>query len=276
MYEGFYGFKAKPFGKTPDPAFLFMSRTHEEALARLQYAVEEKDIVVLTGEVGCGKTTLTRALMDSLGENCRIILIVNPRLTSLEFIKTVCARFQCDAGGPYKSDLIDALQAKVYDDYRAGITPVVIIDEAHLIPYKETFEEIRLLTNFQLDDTNLLSLILVGQPELRKKLESEHLAALKQRIGLFYHLGRIGEDEMKQYIEHRIKAGGRDMTLFTDTAITSLYQFAKGVPRVINSLASMSLLEGFARDAGVIDEEIVSSAAMEIGLNGYRKDQEKK
>lgn len=275
MYENFYGLKAKPFGKTPDPAFLFLSRTHEEALARLQYAVEERDIAVLTGEVGCGKTTLTRALMDSLSESHRIILIVNPRLSSLDFIRTICARFKCDAGSPYKSDLIDRLYARVYEDHKAGITPVVIIDEAHLIPYRETFEEIRLLTNFQLDDANLLSLILVGQPELRKKLESVQLAALRQRIGLFYHLGRIAEDEMKRYIDHRIQAGGRNKPLFTDAAIASLYRYAEGIPRVINSLATMALLEGFARDSGMIDENIVSSAAQEIGLNGYRKDPEK-
>jgi len=276
MYEGFYGFKTKPFGKTPDPAFLYMSRTHEEALARLLYAVEEKDIAVLTGEVGSGKTTLTRALMDSLGEKYRIILIVNPRLTSLEFIRTVCARFQCDTGSAYKSDLIEALYARVYEDYRAGITPVVIIDEAHLIPYRETFEEIRLLTNFQLDDTNLLSLILVGQPELRRKLESEHLAALRQRIGLFCHLGKIEEDEIARYIGYRISAGGRDNPLFTGRAMTALHRYAEGIPRVINSLATMALLEGFARDAEKIDEDIVSTAAKEIGLNGYRKNQKEK
>jgi len=272
MYETFYGFTQKPFKSTPDPRFLFMSRTHEEALARMHYAVEEKEIAVLTGDVGSGKTTLTRALMDSLGEGYRMLFIVNPRLTSLEFLRTICSRMQCDTQSPYKSDLIDALYARFYDDHKAGITPVVIIDEAHLIPYRETFEEIRLLTNFQLDDTNILSLILVGQPELRKKLESDSLAAFRQRIGLFYHLGRIGEDEIKDYIEYRIKAGGRDKPLFTGAAVKLLYSYAGGIPRVINSLASMSLLEGFARDVEMIDEGIISSAAKEIGLNGYRKD----
>ncbi|HXX58450.1 MAG TPA: AAA family ATPase [Thermodesulfovibrionales bacterium] len=272
MYENFYGFKVKPFNKTPDPRFLFLSRGHEEALARLHYAVDEKELTVLTGEIGSGKTTLTRALMDALGEGYRIILIVNPRLTSIEFIKTVCARMQCDTGSLYKNDLIDALYAKVYEDYKAGITPVLIIDEAHLIPYRETFEEIRLLTNFQMDDTNLLSLILVGQPELRRKLESAQLAALRQRIGLFFHLGPIGEDEMKGYIEYRVRAGGRDKPLFTDAAVRALYRYSKGVPRVINSLATMSLLEGFAKDAELIDDRDISSAAKEIGLNGYRKD----
>lgn len=275
MYESFFGFSTRPFSKTPDPRFLYLSKTHEEALARLHYAVEEREIIVLTGEVGSGKTTLTRALMDSLGETYRIILILNPRLTSLDLLKTICARLQCGGQSPHKSDLLDAIYAKLYQDYTSGITPVVIIDEAHLIPYRETFEEIRLLTNFQMDDVNLLCLILVGQPDLRKKLELPSLRALRQRIGIFCHLGLIGEDEIKSYIEYRTSVGGRDEPLFTDAAIHSLYTFSKGIPRVINSLASMTLLEGFARDADVVDESMVCAAAKEIGLNGYCENKKK-
>jgi type II secretory pathway predicted ATPase ExeA len=271
MYEEFYGFRAKPFSKTPDPKFLFLSRTHEEALARLQYAVEEKEIAVLTGEIGCGKTTLTRALMDSLDEKHRVIVVLNPRLTSMDFLRTLCGRLQCDTSAD-KSALVDALYARFYEDYRAGITPVLIIDEAHLIPYRETFEEIRLLTNFQMDDANLLSLILVGQPDLLKKLQLPSLLAFRQRIGLYCHLGVIGEDEIRSYLGHRLAVGGRDEPLFSDAAVRCIYQCSKGVPRVINSLASMSLLEGFARDAKTIDESVIFDAAKEIGLNGYCKD----
>lgn len=274
MYEAFYGFKTRPFSKTPDPRFLFMSRTHEEALARLQYAVEEREIAVLTGEIGCGKTTLTRALMDSLDGTHRVIVILNPRLTSLDFLKTFCSRLQCNISSNFKSDLLDAAYARLYEDYKSGITPVVIIDEAHLIPYRETFEEIRLLTNFQMDDANLLCLILVGQPDLRRKLQLPSLLAFRQRIGLFCHLGFIGEDEVESYIRRRLSVGGRDEPLFTGAAIRLIYRCSKGVPRVINSLANMSLLEGFARDARMIDESVVFSAAKEIGLNGYCKDKE--
>jgi general secretion pathway protein A len=274
MYERFYGFKIRPFSKTPDPKFLYLSRTHEESLARLQYAVEERDIVVLTGGIGCGKTTLTRALMDSLDDRYRVIVILNPRLSSLDFVKTVSQRLQCGTSSGHKSELLEAIYTRLYEDYRAGITPVVIIDEAHLIPYRETFEEIRLLTNFQMDDTNLLALILVGQPDLLKKLKLPSLLALKQRVGLFCRLDTIGEDEVKSYIEYRISVGGRTAQLFTDAAIHSIYKFSGGIPRVINSLAGMSLLEGFARDAGTIDESVVRSAAREIGLNGYCKAKE--
>jgi type II secretory pathway predicted ATPase ExeA len=275
MYEKFYEFKTKPFSKTPDPRFLFLSRTHEEALARLQYAVEEREIAVLTGEIGCGKTTLTRALTDSLGEKHRVITILNPRLASMDFIRTLCGRLHCAASSVHKSDLLEAVYARFYEDHRAGITPVLIIDEAHLIPYRETFEEIRLLTNFQMDDRNLLSLILVGQPDLRKKLLLPSLLALRQRVGLFCHLGLIGEDEIRSYIEHRVTVGGRDKPLFTDAAVRSLYRCSGGIPRMINSLASMSLLEGFARDAKRIDESIIMDAAKEIGLNGHCKDKKK-
>lgn len=271
MYEKFYGLNAKPFSKTPDPKFLFMSKTHEEALARLQYAIDEKEITVLTGEIGCGKTTLTRALMDSLDERHRVIIILNPRLKSLELIKTVCARLECNMDSDYKNEMLDAIYEKLYQDYRSGKSPVLIIDEAHLIPYRETFEEIRLLTNFQMDDVNMLSIILAGQPELRGKLNTAALSALKQRIGLFYHLGAIEKNEIAHYISHRLRTAGRDGTLFSDAAIDSLYSYSQGVPRVINSLANMALLEGFARDAAIIDQGIVHAAAKEIGLNGYSK-----
>lgn len=273
MYEAFYRFKVRPFGKTPDPKFLFMSRMHEEALARLQYAVEQREITVLTGEIGCGKTTLTRALIDSMGELHSVIMILNPRLRSLELLKTICARLECNVSSNYKNDYLDAIYARLYEDYRAGKTSVLIIDEAHLIPYIETFEEIRLLTNFQMDDANLLSIILVGQPELRRKLGLKPLAAFRQRVGLFCHIEAIAEDETISYINYRTSAAGRAEPLFTDNAILTMHKYSKGIPRVINSLATMALLEGFARDAEMIDDSIVASAAKEIGLNGYSKDQ---
>ena len=192
----------------------------------------------------------------------------------MDFVRTVSERLQCGSSSPRKSDLLNAIYAKLYEDYKAGITPVLIIDEAHLIPYRETFEEIRLLTNFQMDDDNLLALVLVGQPDLMKKLQLPSLAALRQRVGLFCRLETLGEDEIKAYVEHRIAVGGRAEPVFTDAAIRALYKYSEGIPRVINSLAGMALLEGFARDATLVDESVVRSAAKEIGLNGYRKDKE--
>ncbi len=272
IYEEFYGLKRRPFTKTPDPKFLFMSRAHEEALARLQYAVEEKEIVVLTGDIGCGKTMLTRALIDSLGEKYRIILIINPRLTPAQFLRTVAKRFDITISGGVSSSkdaILDAIYSKVYEDYQGGITPVIIIDEAQLIPNKNTFEEIRLLTNFQLDDANLLSLILVGQPDLRRRLNHKAYLPLKQRIGLFYHLGPISEDEIIGYVEHRLRVGGCDEQLFTGDALKALHAYSGGVPRLINSLATAALLSGLGHEYRIIERRLINEAAQEFGLNGY-------
>jgi type II secretory pathway predicted ATPase ExeA len=269
MYEEFYGLKARPFSKTPDPKFLFLSRSHEEALARLQYAVEEKELVMLTGDVGCGKTTLTRTLMDILGPQYRIINIINPRLSPSQFLRTVAMRLELDIPMSRKADLLDAIYRKVYEDFESGVSPVIIIDEAQLIPGKDTFEEIRLLTNFQLDYTNLLSLVLVGQPDLRRRLKHKTYMPLKQRIGLFYHLGPIGEDEIGEYVAFRLRVSGREETLFTEGALRALYRYSGGIPRVINGLATSALLDGFAKERSTVDEALIEDASRELGLDGY-------
>ncbi|MBE0427492.1 MAG: Flp pilus assembly complex ATPase component TadA [Nitrospirae bacterium] len=271
MYEKFYKLKSRPFSKTPDPKFLFLSKKHEEAMARLQYAIEEKDLILLTGEVGSGKTTLTRAVMDSLGGKYRVIIIINPRLRPVQFLRTIAKRFGIDVPYNFKDSLLDTIYEKVYRDYEAGITPVIIIDEAQLIPGKETFEEIRLLTNFQLDTTNLLSLILVGQTDLRNRLNHKTHLPLRQRIGLFYHLGPLEENEIKGYVEHRLRISGLEDPLFTDGALKKLYQYSGGIPRLINSLAASALLDGFGREMRIIDESLINEAARELGLDGYRE-----
>ncbi|MBI5101454.1 MAG: AAA family ATPase [Nitrospirae bacterium] len=269
MYEQFYGLKARPFSKTPDPRFLFLSRSHEEALARLQYAVEEKELVLLTGDVGCGKTTLTRALMDMTGPQYKVINIINPILTPAQFLKTIAMRMEIELPSNYKAELLDAIYNRVYQDFEAGIYYVIIIDEAQLIPAKETFEEIRLLTNFQLDHTNLISLILVGQTDLRKRLNHKAFLPLKQRIGLFYHLGPIREEELRDYMTCRLSRSGREDMFFSDGALKLIYKYSEGVPRLINSLATSALLDGFVREIEVIDEILIEEASRELGLNGY-------
>lgn len=271
MYEEYFGLKTRPFSKTPDPKFLFLSRTHEEALARLQYAVEEKEMVMLTGEIGSGKTTLTRALMDMLGDKYRVITIINPRLTPAQLLRLLAKRLGIDIPYSHKADLLDAIYEMIYQDFESGVSLVLIIDEAQLIPGKDTFEELRLLTNFQLDDTNLLTFILVGQTDLRRRLDHKSYLPLKQRIGLFYHLGPIDEDEMKGYIEHRLLVSGRLDVLFTDEAIQHMYQYSGGIPRLINSIATAALLDGFAREVKVINEFLIEDASRELGLHGYRE-----
>jgi len=268
MYEEFYGLSKKPFSKTPDPEFLYLSRTHEEALARLQYAVEEKEIVLLTGEVGSGKTTITRALMDSLDNSLyHFILILNPRLTPLQFLKLILKRLDIEEIPSNRHDLTELLYEKLYSLYSSGKTPVLIIDEAQLITDRRVFEELRLISNFQLDKENLLSIILVAQPDIRKRIRNKVYLPLRQRIGLYYHLGPLTEEEVREYIEFRLRKAGRTEPLFTDGAIKRIYLYSEGIPRVINNIANTSLLEGMGREAYVIDEEIIDAAARELGYD---------
>src|SRR6266849_5299256 len=203
MFEEHFGFTAKPFGKTADPAFLYESNQHKEALARLEYAVEEKELALLVGDIGSGKTTLSRALIDRIGESRPVILLINPRLTPTQLLRSIAAGL--DITPPrFRNELLDRIHTRLFELYEESREPVLIIDEAQLIPSKQTFDEIRLLTNFQLDDQNLLSVLLIGQPELEARLEREAYAPLRQRIGMRYSLGPLSLDETIQYIDHRL------------------------------------------------------------------------
>lgn len=257
MYEEFFGLKEKPFNKTPDPRFLYQGRMHAEALARLQHAVEEQDIVLLTGDIGCGKTTLSRALIDSLGESYHPALIINPRLSPAQLLRTVAVRLGMGEASRFRHGILEGIHAKLYEMYEAGRSPVIIVDEAQLIPGKAAFEELRLLTNFQLDDRNLLSLVLIGQTELKERLEGRHYRPLMQRIGMRYHLSPLDMDETRAYVAFRLRVAGRDAALFNDDAVAVLFEHSGGVPRRINSIAGNALVEGFGRGAELIGADIV-------------------
>lgn len=266
MYERFYGFRERPFSKTPDPRFLFLSRMHREGLARLLYAVEERDLVLLTGEIGCGKTTLSRALMDELEDSYRIILFINPRLTPLEFLRGLALRLGVEEPARFKTDLLEQIGTELYGLYEKGVCPVLVIDEAQLVPHKDTFDEIRLLTNFQLDDRNLMSVVLMGQPELRKRLAHRVYEPLRQRIGMQYNLGPLSLEETGEYIAHRLRVAGGEPGLFQSQAVESLYRYSGGIPRKINHAASLALLEGFGRESAEIGSEIMNSVMLELDL----------
>lgn len=268
MYEQYYGLRERPFSKTPDPRFLYMSRTHREALARLLHAVEERDVVMLTGEIGCGKTTLSRALMDELGDGYRVILFINPRLTPMEFLRALALRLGIENPSRFKTDLLEEIGAALYGLYQAGICPVLVIDEAQLVPFKETFDEIRLLTNFQLDDRNLMSVVLMGQPELRKRLAHRVYEPLRQRIGLQYDLRPLTREETAEYLDFRLQVCGGSTGLFLEGAVDRVYAYSGGIPRKINHVAALALLEGFGREARLIDSDILDGVLSELDLNG--------
>jgi len=263
-YSRFYGFHVPPFNKTPDPAFLYMSRMHSEALERMKLAVEEKDIVLITGEIGCGKTTLIRALVDSLAKNYFPVLISSPRLTPFQFLKVLLKKFGVDDTFRSRIEIIDRIEDEIFQMYEKDIVPVIIIDEAQTISQNEVFEDLRLLTNFQLDDENLFSLIIVGQPELRKKLSHPKNRAFWQRIGIHYILKPFELEDTEKYIKFRLKkAGGRD-DLFSQDAIEKVHHYSEGIPRMINHICSNALIEGFSRDAKIIRGDIIEVVVQEM------------
>jgi len=259
VYEEFYGLAEKPFNKTPDPRFLFQSRKHAEALARLYHAVEEQDIVLLTGEIGSGKTTLSRAFIDGLDGSFHPVLIINPRLSPSQLLHMVALRLGMDDLTQQRHGILEGINAKLYEIYEAGRRPVIIIDEAQLIPSKATFEELRLLTNFQLDNRNLLAIALIGQTELRERLNRKPYKALRQRIGMQYHLGPLDREETEAYVLHRLRVAGREAPLFESGAIELLYRCSGGIPRRINIIAGNALIEGFGREAQSIGSEIIEN-----------------
>ncbi len=258
MYKAYFGLREKPFGKTPDPRFLFLAPGHEEALARLEYAVEEREIALLTGDVGCGKTTLSRALMDRCGAGCRFVLIFNPRMAALEFLRTVAHGLEIDQPARGKDDLLRQITGVLYDLYRAGACPVLVVDEAQTITDLEVFDEIRLLTNYQLDSHNLLAVLIMGQPELRSILRYQPLEPLRQRIALQYHLQPLTLEETMEYLDFRMTAAGGAAGQFTPDALQAIHELSGGVPRRINTIATNALLVAYGADAAMVDAAIVN------------------
>ncbi len=269
MFESHFGLREKPFRKTPDPRYLFLNEDYEEALEQLLYAVEERDLALLTGEVGAGKTLLSRALVDRLGDRYEVGMILNPRLSPRQFLRTVASEIGVSEPRFHAADLLEQIHDRLLELDEAKRPALLIVDEAQLIPGKATFEEIRLLTNFQLDDRNLIALVLIGQSELRERLQHRAYRALTQRIGAQFHLTPLSEDDTASYLRHRVRVAGGERDLFTNGAIRVLHRASGGLPRVLNHLATQSLLEGLGRGAGMVDEEIATAAAEGQFLPGF-------
>ncbi|MFO1493464.1 MAG: AAA family ATPase [Lysobacterales bacterium] len=274
MYLEFYGLSEAPFSITPDPRFVYLSERHRDGLAHLLYGVGQGGtggFVQLTGEVGTGKTTLCRLLLEQIPEQTRVALLLNPLLNPVELLETICEELQVDiaeARGSLKS-LTDQLNAFLLKAHADGERVVVIIDEAQNLSV-ESLEQVRLLTNLETATQKLMQIILLGQPELRTLLDRPDLRQLAQRITARYHLTPLDVDETETYVRHRLHVAGSERIPFTRLALKALHKRSGGVPRLINVIADRAMVAGYARTLDSINERIVDEAADEALLGGAR------
>lgn len=267
MYEEYWGFKEKPFENSPDPRFLYCSTQHEEALMRMLYAVKErKGAVLLTGEYGSGKTLLSRVLISKLNEESsryNISLVVNPAIPPLDLLKEIVYQLGCDVSKEDdKVDILHKLNEALYKNLIEDRHSIIIIDEAQAIDDDASFEEMRLLLNFQSNERFLLTLLLLGQPELKDKVN--RIKQLEQRFSLRYHLENLSFEETSGYISHRCQVALGNGEVFTDGANRLIYEWTEGIPRKINNICDLSLLIGFGNKAKQIDELIVEAVIEDI------------
>lgn len=274
MYLQYYGLGEAPFSITPDPRYVFLSERHRDALAHLLYGIGKGGsggFVQLTGEVGTGKTTLCRLLLDQLPENTRVALVLNPKLTPIELVQTICEELKLDTTGRTSSlkGLTDTLNAFLLDAYAQGLRVVLIVDEAQNLS-TESLEQIRLLTNLETPTQKLLQIILLGQPELRDMLARPELRQLAQRITARYHLTPLDIAETEAYVRHRLAVAGAVRCPFSRLGLRSLYRRSGGVPRLINIVADRALMAGYAHEESNIGERTVNRAADET-LPGHAR-----
>lgn len=256
MYQDFFELREMPFHITPNPRFLFLSPTHHEALQHLRYGIEErKGFIVVTGEVGCGKTTLCRSLLNELEEhgNYETALVLNPRLSETELLITLLRELGEEGRIRDKSDLLNQLNSVLLDRIARNREIILIIDEAQNLSF-EVMEQLRLISNLETDEQKLLQIILFGQPELKQKLNERRLRQFRQRILVYYDLTPLSLTETQLYVQHRIsKAGSNGRPLFTARAYRRLHRASKGVPRVINNICDKALLSAYIRRSDTVN-----------------------
>lgn len=266
MYTEYFGLRDNPFSIAPDPRYVYMSPHHQEALGHLLYGTgEDGGFVQLTGEVGTGKTTLIRTLLDQQLEEVDVALTLNPRLTVHEFLASVCDELHisyprdCETLKP----LIDALNEHLLKTHAAGRRTVLIIDEAQNLS-RDVLEQVRLLTNLETNREKLLRIMLIGQPELREMLARDDLRQLSQRITARYHLGSLSRQQTSEYVSHRLKVAGGHADLFTRPALNELHRISKGIPRLINVICDRALLGAYSQNRREVDRGILKKAASEV------------
>ncbi|MFA6320550.1 MAG: AAA family ATPase [Candidatus Omnitrophota bacterium] len=272
MYEKYYGFNDKPFNLTPDSKFFFASAKHEEALNCLLLAISERNgFVVITGEIGSGKTTVCRTLLNKLDPTTKVALVLNTHLGKKELLTTILEDLGIEYSSTSKTHLISALNKYLIKQASNDTNVVLIIDEAqNLTP--SVIEEIRMLSNLETEREKLIQIVLMGQPELRKKLAMPKLEQFRQRVVFHYHLDPLTHVETKDYIKHRLKKAGNEFAnIFTEDAIDEVYVYSKGVPRLINLICHNALISGLVHEARQIDGAIVLEAIKESVL-AYTQD----
>ncbi|MEO8331764.1 MAG: AAA family ATPase, partial [Gallionella sp.] len=269
MYLSYFGLAEAPFSIAPDPRYLYMSQRHQEALAHLLYGVNAGGgFVLLTGEVGAGKTTVCRCLLEQIPASCDVAYIFNPKLTVAELLSTICAEYgiECPQGNTSVKVYVDRINNYLLAAHARGRHTVLIIDEAQNLS-ADVLEQLRLLTNLETNQRKLLQIILLGQPELAAMLERPELRQLAQRIIARYHLGPLEKREVAAYVLHRLGIAGAQHRLFPDALMGSLYRLSRGIPRVINVLCDRALLGTYAQSKERVDRATLKQAAREVFHN---------
>src|SRR5664279_3762567 len=270
MYMRFFGLKQEPFSLAPDPRYLYMSKRHREALAHLLYGVGGGGgFVLLSGEIGAGKTTVCRCFLEQIPKRCNVAYIFNPKLTVMELLKTVCDEFHIalpagDTPAPTVKTYVDALNEFLLQTHAVGQNNVLIIDEAQMLS-PDVLEQLRLLTNLETNERKLLQIVLIGQPELRTMLEQPELEQLAQRVIARFHLKALSSKEPEHYIRHRLSVAGMTRAIpFDHAALQRIHELTRGVPRRINLLCDRVMLGAYAHGLHKIDTEIVEKSAREV------------
>lgn len=266
MYEAFFGLKEKPFQMTPDTRYFYPSAKHTDALNHMVYAIEERrGFVVITGEIGSGKTTLSRVLFQKVDRLTKTAIIRNTHLTAKDLITLALEEFEVPcAPGATKTQLISRLNEFLIDQLRDNCNVVLLIDEAQNLKPR-VLEEVRMLSNLETETEKLIQIILMGQPELKSKLWLKDLTQLRQRVTLHYHLGPLNAEETAAYVEHRLHvAGGNGSPIFAKNALPKIFQCTHGTPRLINGLCDRALLTGYVSETRVVGPEIIEEVASEL------------
>ena len=267
MYSSFFGLSEKPFAITPDPRYLYLSERHAEALAHLMYGINESGgFIQLTGEVGTGKTTVVRTLLSRVPHHADVAVILNPRVTPVEFLLTICEELGlpiADEDRNSVKQMVDALNRRLLSAHAAGRRIIVIVDEAQNLS-AEVLEQVRLLTNLETPSQKLLQIILIGQPELRELLDRNDLRQLAQRITGRYHLKPLSREETQGYVRHRLRVAGATGEIFTPGALREVHRLAHGIPRVINVSCDRALLGAYTQDSRKVTAALVRQAAGEV------------